>query len=224
MQPITVKQTSGEPKICPPLAPTCCVIAMPRLFSLLLIACCCVACGDDDNQFKPTTTAPPTQKAQLGTCTDDLNPNNINAPSDQTELDNYRFELASTTLRTIEGTVISSVGITDPKPIDRAVFIGTGAFLSDGCITTQNGTSFQWKGVACQDSEGTLYNALLVDQDVFLKDDPEFKAGAKIRISGYEIEKFNDYAPGGGFWQDGGDNNGQGQISFWLTNVCLIDQ
>jgi hypothetical protein len=45
--------------------------------------------------------------------------------------------------------------------------------------------------------------------------------GQVVRISGYEIERFLDFSSGGGFWSDGSDNGTTGQVSLWVTDVCV---
>ena len=184
-----------------------------------------LSCGDDDdNKFKPTiaSTNNTPMVPKLETCTSNDNPQNVSPPETDTEIKDFRFELKDQTIHTIEGTVISDVKIAKPKVIDRAIFLATGAYLDKGCSTTQNGTSYRWEGVACQASEGTIYNIFTLEHDAFVGASEQVSKGDKVRISGYEIEKFNDFSAGGGFWNDGSDNNGTGQVSLWLTNVCLV--
>jgi hypothetical protein len=156
----------------------------------------------------------------VGRCDDELNPYSIAAPTEFFEVDDFRFELASDALRSVTGTVVDSTGVDNPGVITRAVLLATGAFLDEGCVTTQNGTSFRWQGVACQAGEGTLFNVMVVEPVKLAGFSGEITGGKTYRLTGYEIERYNDFSPGGGYWQDGGDDGATGQVSLWLTDIC----
>lgn len=199
-----------------------------------LVVCCLLvlgACGDDSRPLPPRTSSngdtadmadmPEEEPRTLAQCTSQDNPAGVAAPGPEEEVDDYRFALADGSIRSVEGTVLDTSTISTPSVIARAVLIGTGAFLDEGCITSQKGASYSWKGVACTAGEGTLLNVLVVEPDPWPGISLLAKPGMTVRFSGFEIDKFNDFSPGGGTWQDGGDNNGQGQVSLWLTDLCL---
>ena len=163
--------------------------------------------GDGDGTGPMATT--------LAACGSEANPAQIPAPAADFEHGSFRFELRSGTLRSIEGTALDATRVRDPNVIDLAVLIGTGAFLENGCIARQQGTSFSWEGVACQASDGELFNTFVVEPDSLAGMSGRVKVGATLRVSGYEIERFNDFSPGGGYWQDGGD-----VLRWWAGDIA----
>lgn len=202
-----------------PLA-TLCVVAT---ISLLV-----AACGDAD----APTPAPPTMNngatsnassptSMIATCGAGTNPYAIAPPAAEDQIGDWRFELSGGTIRSIEGTAVSVRGVGTPAVIEQAVLLGTGGFLDPGCALTHNGTSYRWSGVACEDTPGTLFNVFLVPGEAYTL--PEIEKDTRLRLSGYEIDKFKDYSAGGGYWQDGGDQGSQGQVSLWVTQICALD-
>jgi hypothetical protein len=153
---------------------------------------------------------------------DETNPDDISAPAEDFEVDDYRFELASQMRRTVEGIVVSTdaAGSGAPSVIRRVILIATGSYLDDGCLIDQNGASFSWEGVACEAESGTLFNVLTLEPEELEGISRSARNGMKLRLTGYEIERFNDFSPGGGYFTDGGDNGTSGQVSLWLTQIC----
>lgn len=168
-----------------------------------------------------TTQNSRTPAAGIATCGADTNPDGITPPTAETQLEDWRFELSGSTVRSVEGTVLSTRGVTNPRVIEQAVLVGSGGFLESGCSVTHSGTSYSWSGIACQDTPGTLLNVFLVlDEGVDL---PTIRQDARLRLSGFEIDRFKDYSAGGGYWQDGGDRGTEGQVSLWVTQICALD-
>lgn|GEM_PF-5759202 len=158
----------------------------------------------------------------LPSCGPSRNVFDVPPPSTTLQRDDRRFELRSATeLRSVSSTVLATARNLFPPVIEQAVFLGTGAFLDPGCATQQSGTSFRWSGVACTVGAGTLVNAFLVVPETLTGFTALIAPGQFVRVSGYEIERFVDFSRGGGFWLDGGDDGTTGQVSLWVTDVCV---
>jgi hypothetical protein len=159
---------------------------------------------------------------ELPACGPNLNPFDVPPPEATFELDSWRFELRrASELRSVSGRVLATARGLTPNVIDRAVFLGTGAFLDPGCETDHDGDSYRWSGVACTVGPGTLFNTFLVVPEALAGLASLIASGPTVRISGFEIERFLDFSPGGGFWSDGGDDGTTGQVSLWVTDVCV---
>lgn len=148
------------------------------------------------------------------------NPFGIAPPSADTEVDDIRFELGSDTPRAVQGTVIEVDLVETPRAVARAVLVASGGFLDDGCLITQDGASFSWQGVACTAESGQLFNVLVVEPGELSGIAAAVRPGLSLRMSGYEIARYNDFSPGGGWYEDGGDDGDKGQVSLWLTQLC----
>jgi hypothetical protein len=200
----------------------------------LALALCVVASGCPSVPIDPEPDAfrarrdasidavtPTSRPTALAACETNRNVFDVPPPEATFERDSWRFELLGSELRSVSGTVLSTARGLTPPVIEQGVFLGTGAFLDPGCLTEQSGTSFRWSGVACTAGPGTLFNAFLVVPEALTGFTALIASGQTVRISGYEIERYLDFSPGGGFWSDGGDNGMTGQVSLWVTDVCV---
>lgn len=160
---------------------------------------------------------------EIQSCSDNTNPSNISPPATDYQRGKYRFSVETGKIMSFEGDVISIKLISKPGAIDMAIFLGTGGFLHEGCITTHKGTSYQWKGAACQELPGTLFNVFAVEPESLAAITTNVKVGETVRVSGYRITKFTDFSPGGGYWTPGGLQEKQGQVALWITDICKVN-
>lgn len=158
---------------------------------------------------------------EIGACSGERNPFAIEAPTPDFELDDYRFELRGENLRSVSGTVLRMRNVSDPAVIARAVLLGSGAFLDPECVTEQGETSFHWDGIVCKEAPGTLWNTFVVEPENLGGYAWLVEHGTDVRITGYEIERFDDYGPDGRYFVDGGDDGLTGQVSLFVTDICL---
>lgn len=148
-------------------------------------------------------------------------------PMPVTEIGQYQLEMGQELEIRAEGALIESdmVGSSStPRIIERALLLGTGGFLHEGCIVGNTGASFSWSGAACQQDGSTLYNALVVPaSERVTKQLKALPDGINIRVEGYKINRFTDFSPGGGWWEDGGGSPEAGeQISLYTTRICEV--
>lgn len=159
----------------------------------------------------------------LSACVGERNPFMIEPPAADFERLDYAFMLRGNGLRSVSGTVLRARPVSDPAVIARALLLGDGAFLGVDCDIHQGNNSFGWRGRECKTTPGTLWNTFVVEPEnlgnyAWLVDD-----GTRVRITGYEIETFEDREAGNRSWTDGGDDGLTGQVSLWLTDICLED-
>lgn len=159
----------------------------------------------------------------IPSCNDELS----DVPMPVTEIGQYQLEMGQELEIRAEGQLIESDlvgGANTPRIIERALLLGTGGFVHEGCIVHNTGASFSWMGAACQMEGSTLYNALVVPASERVT--TQLKAlqdGMTIRVEGYKIGRFTDFSPGGGWWEDGGGNPTAGeQISLYTTRICEV--
>lgn len=215
------------------LTPTLRANAVAAAIILTLSGLYLVGCGDDDPTPVPSPVVgsnnddannePSGPEGHPRSCSEPGSAEPIAPPAIDFERNDYRFELGAATVSSYEGTIIRTATISDPPVIDRAMFLGTGGFLDDGCVTTQDGTSFRWEGVACEATPGTLFNVFVVEPDALRGVSALYTGSEAIRVTGYPIAKFLDFSPGGGFWQPGSVNETQGQVALWVTDMCALD-
>ena len=140
------------------------------------------------------------------------------------EVDNYKLELESQSIQQLEGTVIEIDAVNERYAgvLEDAVLIGTGSYLSEGCIATNDGASFQWRGSACQIGSGTLHNVITISaDDVVEAQIGRLEASDTVRFEGYAIERIVDLSPGGGWWSDGSSSGEDvSNSAMFVTRVC----
>jgi hypothetical protein len=201
----------------------------------LVIAVSGVGCqGPDPDPYVPPRPlepydggAPPdgglgsdTPKA-LSACSSERNRFKIEPPAADFERLDYAFMLRGNGLRSVSGTVLQARGVPDPAVIARALLLGDGAFLGIDCEVHQSNNSFRWRGRECKTTPGTLWNTFVVEPENLGNYAWLIEGGTRVRITGYEIERFEDLAAGNRSWADGGDDGLTGQVSLWLTDICL---